>query len=217
MEFNIPCEVFARMSNASAIGPDENRIGLNTIRIEHYNSNIIVVATNAKVLAVQNVGTTTQPNSAVNVMRLPELIEQCLKEAPYDGTLTIVDIPEMKFATAKTSFGYTYPGNVSFTFPDDAAGPQLEPWNIKGGWRSIVPTEQPKKSNGCMFMNVDRLVALGKAAPSQQLVFPNFIDYTKPVVVQDKVDKDWCGMFLPQTTLINKDVEAAVIPDWMQP
>lgn len=220
MEFKIPCEVYARMSNACILVDNEKRMQLNVIRIEHVDGKCFVIATNAKVMAVQLIGEVDAPDGFVNVLRLPELIEQCEQEKAYDGELSIVVINELNFASAKTTFGYNYPGNVRYSFPENET--DLRPWGKDGpndpqGWRQVLPKEPLKKPSGFMFMNTAEITNLGKASPSQQLIFPSIIDANSPVIVRDKIDEDWMGVFLPQNEKYNKDINgAAVIPEWLK-
>lgn len=212
MQFKIPCSTFARLANAAIPQPNETRHHINCIRFENVNGACYAIATNALIAAIEHLGNTEWQDYGICIARDPALIAQCESEASFDSELTIDVIINdiMKFASAKTTFGYTHPDNV-LRYPPD--GMDHRPWN---DFRSLVPDEMPSKSAGFLFMDTEQITNLGKASPSGRLVFPKFIDSSKPVLVRDAVDPAWLGLFLPRDNGGSQDkLKPATRPEWI--
>lgn len=212
MNFSIPCETFARLANVVKwFPPNETRDWLRCVYIEHRNNEAFAVASNAKIAAIEYLGETSGPDGSVKVTIDPALITQCETEAAFKSVLQITTIPELNMASAKTSLGYNYPGTAAlFT---------TEPTHFDT-WRKWFPEAMPTAPNGAMYMTAEYIAMLGKSSPSGRLVFPEFIDTRKPVVVRDIDDPNWTGLFLPILTK-NSDnspveYEPATIPDWVK-
>lgn len=220
MKFTIPCETFLRLSHAATPVPGKDQPHVFCVRVEYINGHGYAIATNSIIMAVQYLGEVTREfEFGISIVPIPALLAQCAIEKDFDGELTIdvINNDVVKFATVKTSFGYVQPGNCAY-FPPD--GLQRTPWigpvHDVGGWKKIIPAELPKKSKGFMFMNTEEIVNLGKAAPSGRLVFPNFIDSSIPVVVNDSVDPEWFGAFLPREDKAISHMTPAILPEWFK-
>ena len=206
MQFQIPCDTFVRLSKV-AVQPDETdhpkEPNLRSVRIEHRSGNVIASACNGKILSVEHVGTTTEPDGAVHVGIDPKLIEVCRDEIAYNSELMIAF--EAGWATANTTFGYFHPDNVAQ--PD---------WLSGKTWRDIVPKETPTKANGTLAFNAHEIARLGSSAPSGSFVFPRHIDKDIAVVVRDKNDDSWIGVFLVlDRGPTEKQADPATVPEWV--
>ncbi len=214
MTFKIPCETFLRLSHAATPIPGKDQPHCFCVRIEYVDGQAYAIATNSLIAAVQYLGSVPPEfNYAVSIVPDAALLAQCAIEKDFDGELTIdVIVNEfMKFASVKTSFGYVQPGNCAY-FPPD--GMNYSPWQELGSWRKMAPLELPKKSKGFMFMETEQITLLGKASPSGRLVFPPFIDSSLPVVVNDAVDPEWFGLFLPREEKRPSNLSPAILPEW---
>lgn len=210
MQFRIPCETFARLSNVcNYLKPDEKR-PLNVMFLDYTGGNFYAVVSNSIIAAVQYLGKTDQPDFCRAVILDPQIINQCRIEADLDGELIIdtMDIGGVPFGTAITTFGYKYPSNALFTPPNKM---WERPWN---DWRKLFPDDVPIRSKGFLFMDTEQLTNLGKSSPSGRFVFPAFIDVNKPVMVRDVIDPDWVGLFLPRDNS-QKNLQAATRPEWL--
>lgn len=211
MNFNISCEIFARLAGVSNRMPDnvtsEERAVLRCVRLERKAGHDYAIASNRKIAAIYHLGTSQEPDNLVHVIVDAELVKQCNNEKPFNSSLAITVLPELQIASAKTTLGFNYPGNVAI-FP---AKTPLD------GWRSWVPDKPVTSSVGAMAWNIDDMVALNSASPTGQIAFPQFIDANKPVVVRDISSPDWVGLFMPnRIDDAGKayTVEPAVLPGW---
>lgn len=198
MEHVISCETFARLCNVLKHMPKDDE-WCNSIRLE---GNVAIV-TNRFYLVVERLETTAP--SVLHIPADPILIEQCAKEAPYHSKLHIVANDMLQFASLKTSLGYQYPGN---------AGLYINKENVIDRWREIIPASLPKKSKGSMCLNTAELKNIAESSPSGQIVFPEHIDWTQPVVVRDAVDPNWCAFFYARES--ENPHDPATIPGWVK-
>jgi len=211
MNFNIQCEIFARLAGVSNRMPDnvtdEERGLLRCIRLERRAGHDYAIASNRKIAAIYHLGTSQEPDNVVHIIVDAALVKQCNDEKPFNSSLAINVIPELQMASAKSTLGYNYPGNAAM-FP---AKTPLD------GWRSWVPDKPATASVGAMAWNVEDMVALNSASPSGSIAFPQFIDANKPVVVRDIHSPDWVGLFMPnRIDDAGKayTVDPATLPDW---
>lgn len=201
-EFIISCDTFARLSHMCG-REDEKDCDefFRSIRID----NGVAVATNRKIMAIENIG---GPSGVVHLKPDPALIVQCKAEAGYGGKLTVLVNDQLKFAIAKTTFGFTS-GNIG-VFSD-----QPTRFDI---WRTLI--EQVKTpitaSRGGMFWNVDMVTRLAASSPSGDLFFEEFIDVSghRPCIITDKNDYNWCALLNPHIESGNMSVPAA-LPSWL--
>jgi len=211
MQFSIPCETIVRLSNVTKTrSARHNDIALNCIRVETINHNLLAITTNGQIAAFEYFGDVdTDANQSVQIALEPALINQCQMEIAFGGRVEIVVNDMLKFASAKTTLGYSFPGNIAQW---EVVAP-LENWR---DWAIVKPVV---KSRGAMFMNTEDITNLGLSAPSGRIAFPEFIDASKPVIVRDTADPKWVGMFMPN---IHKDdgtiveAEPAKLPEWIK-
>lgn len=202
-DFTVPCDTFARLSNVLRSMPPDIDPHFKSIRID----NGVAVASNRIIMAVENIG---KNPGIIHVIASPGLIENCRKEAAYSSTLTITVNEPLKWAVAKTSFGYIEPGNCCLW--SDAA-------NDLDKWRDIaLSAKEPVKVNqGGMFWDAENIANLAAASPSGRVVFEENIDtHGRVALIRDINDYDWFGMFQPWGSFGEK-INPAVLPTWMVP
>lgn len=201
MQFTIPCEIYAKFAQLAVSAADKN---WHCVRIEHKGGKKYAIASDRFNIVIYYLGTVNEPDGALHVVADQALINASVNEIAFKGNVEIVPVPELKIASAKTTFGFIYSGNpVMF---DDATH--------LSRWREIY--EPAKKSRGAMFWNVDGIRQLAAASISGSIRFPEFIDAGKPVIVCDVIDPNWFGLFLPTRRDGNEsyEVEPATYPDW---
>ena len=199
-DYVIPCDTFARLANVLKIMPPDVDPHFKTIRID----NGVAVAANRIIMAVENIGGNA---GIIHVIASPGLIENCRKEAPFASSVVISVNEVLKWATAKTTFGYIEPGNCCL-WSDVASDLDR--------WRSIaLATKEPATVNrGGMFWDADNISNLAAASPSGRLVFEEVIDVQgRPTIVRDINDYNWFGLFNPYS--IGENIMPAVLPSWL--
>ncbi len=208
MKFTINCATFVRLASITAFfeptTDEEIKAQLMCVRLENIKSNMFAVATNQKVAAVEYIGRTDQPDGVAHVVIDSKLVEQCRNEIPYDSFLEVITIPEIALASAKTMLGFAYQGNACI-FPDNS---------IMNKWRGWATREIIKKNKGAMYLNVDHISALVAASPSGKIVFPEFIDVDKPVVLRDVKNPAWVGLFVGKPNPLDPPAAPAMLPEW---
>lgn len=198
-DYNIPCDTVARLGRlALSNGPDGGK--LTSLRLDNGQ----VIATNKKLMVVENIGGFT---GVVHVAVTLGLIEQCEEEAKYNSVIRFIATEPLGIMTAKTSYGWSPVGNLWVP-----VGP-----HDFDKWRTIVmrasaPLIQPGTVG--MYWNVAELILLGQTAPSGDLTFESFIDPgVKPMIVRDFNDPNWLAIARPFDNIMN--APAAVFPSWM--
>lgn len=208
MKFTIPCETFCRMANIlSFFEPrttDETRHQIECVRIEHYKGKIFTIATNQQIAAMEYVGETSEPDGVAHVANDSDLIRQCETEKMYKSFLEIVTIPEIALGTAKTMMGYTHPKNACI-WPDIT---------VMDKWREWASETAPTKSKGALYMETAHMITLFNASPSGCIVFPEIIDVNVPVVLRDKKNANWVGLFLGKPLPTEQKAQPATLPEW---
>lgn len=208
MQFEIKCETFVRLAHVALSKViDES---FKCVRIEHQEGKTFAIATNRKIAAIELIGNNPfMLKGAIHVDLNDALLQQCKTESAYSGTLALDCNEQLQFVTAKTLMGYQFQGNVY-----KAKSPLLE------NWRSWFLKEPVKVSRGGMFWHGDTIAALAMSAPSNEIVFPEFIDVANPVVVRDFNDEKWFGLFMgnyfDDKTKQVKEATPAILPEWVK-
>lgn len=211
MQFHIKCSTFVRLASiCSFFEPttlEEFRKQLTTVRLEARGGKIFAIATNQKVAAIEFIAfDPTGQNGVAHIVLDPKIINQCKAESFMNGTLSINTIPEIATAMASTTSGWTYQGNACHWFEK----------TILDEWRKWAPDKMPSKSEHIMMWNLYHIQALLEASPSGKVLFPEFIDARKPIVLRDQNDPNWVGLFVPKMTNNNSDMPkvGAELPEW---
>lgn len=199
-DYVIPCETFVRLARVLTNMPDDIDPCFNVIRID----NGVAVATDRRILAAENIG---GPAGIVHVIADAQLIAHCAAEAPFASSLTITVVPELRFATAKTTLGYMYPGNCVYW---DNVSPDYD------RWRSVVGqcSKPATAARGGMLWVGDRVAQLIASSPSGSVIFEEIIDATgRPTIIRDVNDYNWLGVFQPFER--ERHHTPATLPNWM--
>lgn len=215
MDFTIPCDTIARLSGvAKRQAVNETRDYLRCLYIERINNRTMIIATNVKTAAIERLAAHPAGDDAWLLIELPDaLVAQCITEAGYGSDLTVIHVPEMNFATAKTTFGYVHGENIAH---------QLKPLVKEGysdirrewrGWRNWAPDKIPTETFHALDMDAMQIASLAAAAPSGRLFFPLYIDRRMPVLVRDGINEDWCGLFMPDSGEPQKGIK---FPAWLK-
>ena len=206
--YKIPCGIIARFANAlnKYNHMKKDREHLDCFCVENYKNSTYVVATNAKIMAIQRVAFTDEPDSQTLIRNDAEFVNQCVKESEYGSELTIVDNEMLNFVSIASSFGYQ-------TKTDMKLRTQELFWQ---GWRGIIPKQQPTESKGFLFVDAEMLGWLVACAPSGRVTFPKIINDDHFVLLRDPYDIDFLGII----HLSNSQTEPrtklypATLPDW---
>lgn len=212
MQYSISCEQFMRLSYATIKAYDDDNYPdhYRCIYLENKNQHAYAVATNGKIMAVEHLGGTRNPDGRALVIITDMLLNQCAVEAPMNGffNISVTDIPGFKYAALTSTFGFSNPVSAAY-FPPDDDWPR--PWY---DWRRIVPDALQIIPSGFLYMKGELLSNLCKSSPSGSIVFPEVINTTQPVLVRDSVDPDWFGLFLGTSQKLN--AKPAGYPEWFK-
>jgi len=205
MELSVSCDTFVRLAKIAS----SNDAGyLKSIWLEITDKgDVLAIATNRKIAAIEHLGMIKADPGKMNVCVDEAFVQQCQTETAFNGTITFVNNPVLKFVSAKTSLGYVHATN---------AGVYTDGKNEFETWRDWFPDEMPKKTNGGIFSNLDNLALLASSAPTASVVFQKWIDAEKPVMVRDVHDDKWVGLFMPRPDAKNRSPEPFAIPTWVE-
>jgi hypothetical protein len=166
-----------------------------TIKIEGQN----LIATNDTLACVQHLNTDNTDNCYINVTK--ELVKIVYNELNKEGFLTFETISELAMGSVTDSNGHIYTDII--VWPDESP---LDNWRE---WFRLS-----EESQGFMFANLEQLETLWKSSPSGNIVFPEVINASEPVIVRDVTDANWVGVFIP--SLESKaTLKAATLPEWL--
>lgn len=205
MEFRIKCETFARLSNVCRyMKAGETREYLSCLYVERAAGNLIAIATNAQIAAIELLeAKSAEPDGSCFIRFDDALIKQCMNESKFNSVLHIVTNDALRWTAVKSMFGYEHPGNVGF-YTDQGTSTAL--------WRKWMPDKMPSVSAGQMQIEAHLLADLGRAAPSGELVFPPYFDTGRPVMVRDQDDPKWYGFFM--AAFAKKEPPKFELPNW---
>ena len=206
MNFSIKCQTFVRLTSVCNFFEPTTRADvrekINTLRLENKDGKCFAIATNEKIAVVEFLHNTDQPDGCIHVIRDEALIKQCEIEMQFDSNLHFTAVKEIAVATAKTDLGYSHPENCCYWWDDT-------PLN---NWRNWAPSDNPAESTGAMYWNINHIETLVRSSPSGQIVFPEFINSSQPLVLRDRKSPNWAGLFIPDAG--DGLVKQAEIPEW---
>jgi hypothetical protein len=206
MEFAIACETIKRLNRIA--GP-EHRF----IRLEHYQECSVAIVTNKKIAVIEKIGINPQNlNGAILFPLNDSIIAQCEQEAPFNSVVKIIANSVLGWATASTTLGFPFQGNAMIP------GESVTMAHMND-WREWLPPKPVTKTNGAMFWTADWIAQIASAAPSGRIVFPEFIDVSKPVILRDFIDEKWLGIFMANRVTdagVVENAEPATVPKWIK-
>jgi hypothetical protein len=203
MKFSILCETFLRLSNCAGVNDPEP--ALNSVRLENSNGKVFAVASNRKIMAVEYLGETDEPDGAINIAVHQDIIDACEYSENQQRFITVNSWQE--FGVATMNIGVFSPYALPFTNPDT-----FEPFR---NWRGQFPTWLPKVDKGFVWFETEQLNKLGLSSPSGMIALPEVLDNTRRVIVRDIHDPNWCGVFIPYHPN-NPNVKPATLPEWLK-
>ena len=165
------------------------------IKIEGQN----LIGTNDTVACVQHLETDNTDSCYINITK--DLVKIVYNELNKEGFLNFETIPELAMGSVSDSTGHIYTDII--IWPDESP---LDNWRE---WFRLS-----EESQGFMFANLEQLETLWKSSPSGNIVFPEVINASEPVIVRDVTDANWVGVFIP--SLESKaTLKPATLPEWL--
>lgn len=209
MQFQIKCETFIRLASIcnffESHTPHDIKEKCNTVRLEITNGKVFAIATNVKIAVIEYLGQTVEKDGTAHVILDPQILERCKAETWFDGIVNVNTIPEIAIANISTSGGWVYPGNGCYWFDET-------PLN---NWREWVSDKPAKASKGIMWWNLYYVESLLRSSKSGKVIFPQFIDTEEPVLLRDRENPNWVGLFLADPTPYeDKVIQPAMLPEW---
>lgn len=195
----LKCSELYRISTVISKETD-NRI----IQFEIRNNNIFVIACNKACAVVKHLAETNEGDSFFLLKCTDNLLNYLKENKTSDEMITIETIPE--FACGSISCK-DFSDSESFLWLNDSF---YKNWL---DWFEPVKT-QLESSKGSMFFNLYQIQTLFEASTSGEIVFPEFIDATKPVLVRDINDSNWFGFFIPSPEY-RKILKQKELPEWL--
>lgn len=196
VQFIIPTETFVRLSHASQPYGSPDYKACQSVRLEYRDGGYYAVASNSRIIAVEYLGLTMEPNAAVNVALFDA--ETVKPDPAYGDNLRFDWFSEFSILTLN--------GGITIqAMPDNE--PRFKEW-----WR-VFPEAVPTKSRGAFYMDGELIAKLARSSPSGLLCFAAHVDRKNTAIVRDLHDPNWIGGF------ISDDIEhkafPATLPDWM--
>lgn len=202
MIFTVPCHIFARAAKA-ALQPDKpdgvpSFSAIRSVRVEHYQGVAMAIATNRRIMVVEYIGPTEQPDGAINVSL--DLAAACQQRADTDLNLMITQAPG--WSVGQIGVDYFHPNNAEVVgeFPN---------------WRALIP-KPVRSSNGALGLSAEELALLAEISPTGGFVLPTHYDSEQPILVRDYKDDGWIGLFLALEHR-GQTFKPAVLPGWWKP
>lgn len=210
--YRIGAETFLRLANVlSFFEPtlgEETRKLINTIRLENKDGRSVAVVTNNKIAVIEALGKTDFADGVCHVALIPQLMEAAKRAADRGLPITFTLIPEIAMSTAQIGPN-EFIGDVAYWFDET-------PLN---DWRSwVVPS--PAASSGIMAWDLFHVETLIRSSPSAKILFPEFVDAHKPVLLRDRYKDYWVGIFIPSFGELPPDtvriIKENLLPDWVK-
>lgn len=203
--FTIKSSTLNRLANVCSFfessTSEEMKSKINTVRLEIVKGKLLAIASNQKIGVIEYIGETEEPDGVAHLILSEGLICQLLIEAASDCSMTLTTIPEMAISTMQSSSGYSV-SNCCYWWDDTP----LKDWR---GWG----TEPAVENSGIMRWDLHYVESLMKSSPSNNVIFPEFIDVSKPVVLRDFYNPNWVGVFFAKKTGEEVTIPAE-LPEW---
>ena len=206
MEIEIPCEIVGRLTHVSeTLAQSEKREWLRSVFVERADNHAFIGATNSQFAAIHYLGP-NKGDDGFTIVRNSELMLDAARNPDSLAIWKISDWPMMNFGSVKTPFGES---SVDPIIRD------LEAISTLRKWRNWFPNPQPSETGRPMFLDVDGLQNLVESSPSGAIIMPKIIDAAKPIIIRDRYEPNWLGVFFAQPEggiFIN----GAEMPDWVK-
>lgn len=204
-EYTIKAETFLRLAHAALQPGEESKnkyaSSLRVVRIEQNGGVAIALASYGKIIVGECLPECGD-DGMINITIDPALMTLAEAEARQDGVIHINQVPGWTVArTIVTERMYPMNAEVVGDWPD---------------WRLLVPDHQPTKNNGAFGFHSEHIARMGRTSPSGSFVLPKCADKNVTVLVRDKDDPNWFGMFLTTDPLTKQDFVPAEIPDFLK-
>ena len=174
---------------------------LKKLKIEIKDKKCFLVGTNNTIACVQYLGVQEQADDSCYIDVTKSLQTLVYKELNNEGFLTFETIPEIAMGNVTDSKGQSY--NDIIIWPDESP---LDKWRE---WFKLST-----ESSGFMYCTVIDIDTLWHCSPSGQIVFPEVINASEPVIVRDITDANWLGVFIPAVDG-KAIIKPATLPEWL--
>lgn len=209
--FTIRAEQFMRLAGivsyfASNVS-DENKQLINTIRLENKGGQSVAVVTNQKIVAVETLGPTVHPDGVCHVKFTPQLMEAANRAAQMNLTMTFMLTPMIAMSVVQIGIG-EYVQDVCHWFE----------YTPLDKWRSWL-VDDAMVSEGIMCWDLYHVESLIRSSPSGKVVFPQNINVSQPLMIRDRYNNGWVGLFMPTGELPPDTIHAMtnrIQPSWLR-
>lgn len=174
---------------------------LKCLRIEISNGKIMLIGCNQYVACAELIGETTDSNEVCHIKINNTFIDSINKEVNIAGIYTFETVPELAISSVNTSDGDSF--NDFIVWPDNSP---LDNWHE---WFSMSESKK-----GCMYCTLYQIQTLFETSPSGEIVFPENVDASEPVIVRDINNPNWIGAFIPAFDG-KKVIKSATLPEWL--
>lgn len=176
---------------------------ITTVLFENKNGMSYAVSTDSLIASVEFLGKTDKPDGSCYLILSDKLKEQLNKEYLTDHVISITTFPQMAISMLQSTSGFNLSDCLHWW--DDS---ELR------NWRRWFPAPA-SKSSGVMYWDLFKIESLLRASPSGKVIFPSFIDASKPLMVRDYHNDNWMGVFMAQSPHMD-EYEPAELPDWFK-
>lgn len=176
---------------------------ITTVLLENKNGMSYAVSTDSLIASVEFLGKTDKPDGSCYLILSDKLKEQLNKEYLTDNIITVTAFPQMAISMLQSTSGFNLSDCLHWW--DDSELRNWRKWFL----------EPARESAGVMYWDVFKVESLLKASPSGKVIFPSFIDASKPLMVRDYHNDNWMGVFMPQSAK-ESEFEPTELPDWFK-
>lgn len=175
---------------------------LSTIRLEVKNNKQYIIGYNKYVACVQYLGDCLDMDEVIYLDFNDEMLENLRFEFNIGSDYIIETNPQTASATVSTSLGGKY-DNIVYWLDEDETD----------NWRSWF--SESNETVGFMYWDLYQIQTLFESSPSGEIIFPEHINATKPVIVVDANNTEWLGVFIPRSDS-DKPLKPATLPEWIK-
>lgn len=175
-------------------------MNLSTVRLEVKDGKQYLIGYNGFIACVQYLGEIKDANEVVflNIDK-----KSLTFEVSIGSEYNIETIPDLACGTITTNYGSSYNDMLYWSDNDES-----------NDWFSWF-TNPPKENKGFMYWDLYQIQTIFECSPSGEIIFPEYIDCTKPIVVADSIDSNWLGVFIARSES-DKLLKPAKLPEWLK-